>query len=222
MAEVLDFIEQTLEGLEFMHRHGVAHRDCTIPNIRMDSRPLFRGMENHPIDVLTSRDGRFPLNPLTRSEAPVKYYFIDFGISTRFEEGRSSRLVTGIHGRERDVPELSRNVPYDPFKVDIFILGNCYRRQFVQLFYSFRFLLPLVNAMTRQNPAERPTASEALAMFWNIKRRLYGLSLRWRLQSKEEPLPIFLVWNVLALFRELVYQLRGFWRLLRLLLGRPR
>lgn len=56
----------------------------------------------------------------------IDYYFIDFGISSHFEPDDTNRLVTGTKGLDEDVPELSADVPYDPFKVDIFILGNLF------------------------------------------------------------------------------------------------
>jgi hypothetical protein len=41
--------------------------------------------------------------------------------------GSQRELVLGVAGRDQDVPELSNNVPYDPFKVDIFTIGNVLR-----------------------------------------------------------------------------------------------
>ena len=60
----------------------------------------------------------------SRSHVPVRYLFIDFGLSTRFGEGESP-LVTGhIGAYARDIPELSSTVPYDAFAADIFTLGT--------------------------------------------------------------------------------------------------
>jgi hypothetical protein len=92
----------------------------------MDARPLYpQGF--HPLRPKYSKDAVFELTPLDRIDHPVRYYFIDFGLSTRFLPGESP-LVTGINGRDQDVPELSPDVPYDAFKVDVFILGNVYRK----------------------------------------------------------------------------------------------
>ena len=66
----------------------------------------------------------------TRLEAGVKYYFVDYGISSYFPPGSQRELVVGIAGRDQDVPELSNDVPYDPFKVDIFTIGNVIRGEF--------------------------------------------------------------------------------------------
>ena len=63
----------------------------------------------------------------------VTYYFNDFGISTRYDDGSQPRLVTGVHCQDREVPELSDFVPYDPFKTDVFILGNLYKKKFTEV-----------------------------------------------------------------------------------------
>lgn len=51
----------------------------------------------------------------------VRYYYIDFGISSRDEDE-----VTGTAGVFK-APELSPNVPYDPYKVDVYLLGETYK-----------------------------------------------------------------------------------------------
>lgn len=68
----------------------------------------------------------------TRTAAKVKYYFIDFGISAYIPEDLESQMVTGTLGRDQDPPELINGdtEPYDPFKLDIFIIGNMLRREF--------------------------------------------------------------------------------------------
>lgn len=68
-------------------------------------------------------------NPYTRLDAPipVRYYFIDFGLSSLIQAGRS-RLVLGIFSQDKEVPELSMTTPYDAFKLDIFVLGNVLRK----------------------------------------------------------------------------------------------
>jgi hypothetical protein len=56
------------------------------------------------------------------SVRPVQYYFIDFGLSRRYPAGPVRDL--GIFGQDRTVPEQSLTIPYDPFKSDIYQLGN--------------------------------------------------------------------------------------------------
>ena len=96
-----------------------------------DPRPLFPDMY-HPVQRYRSRGWKGKAKYSTRTENPVRYYFIDFGISSWFQPEDTNRLVTGMFGLDRDVPELSNDIPYDPFKVDVFILGNCFRERFTQ------------------------------------------------------------------------------------------
>ncbi len=89
--------------------------------------------------------------PDLRSEAPhrsrfttpqtVKYYYVDFGISTLFssDQDQTSRLVVGTDGLDEEVPELSDVTPYDPFKVDVFILGNYFRRTILNVRYRLSY-----------------------------------------------------------------------------------
>ena len=73
-----------------------------------------------------------------RDAEGIKYYFIDFGISSVFEDATEKRLVLGMWGRDRNIPELSLTDEYDPFPVDIRILGHVYRDFFMFVSTSFR------------------------------------------------------------------------------------
>lgn len=98
----------------------------------MDATAMYpRGF--HPMREMSLPDisGLAPV--LHRIDVPVKYYFIDFGISTQFDPDQHSRLVLGLEGLDKDVPELSATVPYDPFKTDIFIIGSLLREQFLEV-----------------------------------------------------------------------------------------
>lgn len=78
----------------------------------------------HPASVMLTPDVQGLSPHISRTAAGgVKYFVTDFGISTRFREGED-RPVTGIDCQDKTVPELSERVPYDPFPVDIFTLGN--------------------------------------------------------------------------------------------------
>ena len=83
----------------------------------------------HPIKQRFLPDAVTPAWPISRAKAGVRYYYVDFGISV-FIPPNQPKLVTGILGRDREPPELSSDDPYDPFKLDIFILGNVFRREF--------------------------------------------------------------------------------------------
>jgi len=49
VSEVFDFVDQILDGLVFLHEHGVAHRDCTRTNLMMDAFAMYpQGF--HPVN----------------------------------------------------------------------------------------------------------------------------------------------------------------------------
>lgn len=97
----------------------------------MDATRMFpRGF--HPLmTFFLPHDISVPAPMIPRLGVGVKYYFIDYGIASYFPEGTEPQLVVGLAGRDREVPELSDEVPYDPFKVDIFTIGNVLHREFV-------------------------------------------------------------------------------------------
>jgi hypothetical protein len=84
----------------------------------------------HPVEGISFDDRNTAASRISRLEAGVKYYFVNYGTSSYFPPGSRRELVLGIAGRNRDVPELSNSVPYDPFKVDIFKIGNVLRSEF--------------------------------------------------------------------------------------------
>lgn len=105
----------------------------------------------HPIALGYKPDHSGQAKSLPRKAAREKYYFVDFGISVHVPEDLASQLVTGRMGRDRDPPELSPNWgksepqtrgnqpdpsateeegAYDPFKLDVFIIGNMLKREF--------------------------------------------------------------------------------------------
>lgn len=107
-------------------------KDLTDSNILMDGREMYPdGAHPDPLwnDLLPDR--YLKARSLRRSDVKhLKYYFIDFGISSYFDGACEPRLVTGIDGRDQGVPELDLEKLYDPFLVDIFTLGNTYERLF--------------------------------------------------------------------------------------------
>lgn len=97
----------------------------------MDGSPLYP-QGHHPIRLDYTADGIYDAAPLSRTDRPVRYYFIDFGLSTRFRPGESP-LVYGTKGRDKDPPELSNEVPYNAFHLDVFLLGNVYKQELFQV-----------------------------------------------------------------------------------------
>ncbi|KAI9063468.1 hypothetical protein FKP32DRAFT_1571909 [Trametes sanguinea] len=199
VENVLDCCEQLLEGLVFMHEHGVAHRDCAYKNIMYDPDVLYpQGFHPMRLDRLPYQtDAWAPV--LSRRDVQVRYYYIDFGISSHFAPDDPNKLVTGLDGIEQLVPELSDEVPYDPFKVDIFILGRMMYETFMKKFTNVGMIAPLVQEMTASDPMNRPNAVDALQRFRGIRQRVSALQASWRLRPVAEPLTITAVLDTVSL-----------------------
>jgi hypothetical protein len=101
-----------------------------MQNLLMDPGAMYpEGF--HPARTQYKRDYSGIAYYLPRSAVGVKYYFADFGTSVHVDLHSSPPyLATGIDCRDRDPPELSDTIPYDPFKLDIFIIGNMLRQEF--------------------------------------------------------------------------------------------
>lgn len=182
VRECCDIIEQTLQGLIFLHEHKIAHRDCAWGNIMMDGRALFpKGW--HPQLRATFPDGTEMKDPAPSRTAVggVRYYFIDFGISSRNRDS-----VLGIDGQE-PAPELSATVPYDPYKLDVYILGMAYRHLLLDDYMGAEIFLPLIDSMSKPNPSERPTAAESLDKYYEIRMSFGARVMAQRLRPKAEP-----------------------------------
>ena len=90
---------------------------------------------HHPTKLGYSPDYSHIVRPLSRFKDSVHYYYVDFGISSHIPPGtpQAQALVTGIFGRNQNVPELSVTIPYDPFKVDIFSMGEVFEDLLVKV-----------------------------------------------------------------------------------------
>jgi serine/threonine protein kinase len=158
----------------------------------------------HPMNTWLTRSGKDDLClGRRRSEVEIRYYFIDFGLSTLFHPEQHNRLVIGELGRIQ-APEQNSGLPYDPFKLDVYYLGHVYQTKIVdvgfnlfsslvprahvvqQEFKGLEFLRDLAQLMTKPNPKERPTAQEALKL-WSSLQLLPTQPPRWtRLRPTRE------------------------------------
>ncbi|KAG8957998.1 hypothetical protein FRC03_009554 [Tulasnella sp. 419] len=202
VADCIDFIEQTLEGIAFMHENSVAHRDCYAGNVMMDGRALYpKGW--HPQQPRRRPDG--PLlkgTPKRGSVGGVRYYFIDFGISTHSQD-----MVTGEAGQVQ-APELSETVEYNPYRVDIFILGELYKLLILKEYEDFASVKTLVDMMTKEDPALRPSASECLEIFKTDTNHLTKSQRLRRLR------PLNPGWKIVELVKDANYYiLERYWAL---------
>jgi len=199
VGEILDFADQILEGLVFMHSKGIAHRDCSAPNIMMDATNMYP-LGFHPVrdGFLNDVSTRAPVIP--RSELGVKYYFVDYGISSYIPPGSQTVLVLGTVGRDQDVPELSDEVPYDPFKVDIFTIGNVLRELFYEEYSNCEFFAPLIDSMMQDDPADRPSAEQALRHWRSIRCRVILPHRLWKPRERKESFVALVVFDIVHIF----------------------
>lgn len=106
-----------------------------MKNLMFDSSAIYP-QGHHPIFESFLPDFITAAPQLSRTAAGgVKYYFVDFGMSSYFPPD-VPRLVIGDKGRDQEVPELSQTRPYDPFMVDIFVVGNVFRRELYDVCHS--------------------------------------------------------------------------------------
>ncbi|KAI9063466.1 hypothetical protein FKP32DRAFT_1572015 [Trametes sanguinea] len=203
LENVLDCCEQLLEGLVFMHDHGIAHRDCAYKNVMVDASPLFPLGHHAMAHYGIPHEPKKPAPVLSRRSTPLKYYYVDFGISTQYAPGEQRAPVLGSARLDQDVPELSDTVPYDPFMVDIFILGNMFRKEVLDKYTNLGILAPLVEEMTVKEPAKRPTAITALKRFEGIRKGVSSLHAFWRPRARNDTLPLSAVLTTYSLVRSL-------------------
>jgi hypothetical protein len=128
-----------------MHKQHVAHRyelffcasstyeffsarDISILNVMMDGSMYPDSW--HPCDRDQMRDNFLvPAKRFSRSERPPKYYFIDFGLSRRYDPEDKAPLEVPIRGGDKTVPEFQKDIhkPRNPFLTDIYYAGNLIR-----------------------------------------------------------------------------------------------
>jgi len=204
VKEIMDFVDQVLEGLAFIHEKGIAHRDCVMHNFLMDADAMYpEGF--HPVKQMYKRDYSGWATYIPRSVAGVRYYFADFGISTHLPEENPQKLVTGVKGRDQQPPELSETVPYDPFKLDIFIIGNMLRQEFCDNLSNVEFLRSLAQWMTHTDPEQRPTANEALRQWLETRETVSAINREWRPCPRTESVLEWAALDVVSLYNISVY-----------------
>ncbi|KIJ16754.1 hypothetical protein PAXINDRAFT_168241 [Paxillus involutus ATCC 200175] len=188
IGETVECFRQLFEGLQFMHKHRVAHRDCMSRNIMMDASGLYVDAF-HPVSPLMKRDFSGYARFRTRTQRPTKYIFIDFGLSRRYDPSVATPLEVPIWGGDKEVPEFQNsNAPCDPFPTDVFYIGNAIRKDFVEPNLGFDFMQPLIADMVQKDPSKRPTMDEVVERFDAIRAGLTMWKLRSRVINKRENL----------------------------------
>ena len=101
----------------------------------MDPKPILPAMFHPQWTWRRLRDLKKDVRPHSRTARPVKYYFIDFGLSRRYSSDDVNPMEGPIIGGDRTVPEF-QNDPYtlrNPFHTDVYYMGNLIRTTFLQV-----------------------------------------------------------------------------------------
>ncbi|KAG8924948.1 hypothetical protein FRC02_010076 [Tulasnella sp. 418] len=181
-GDCIDFMEQTLEGLHFLHKNGVSHQQITMKNILMDGRRILpQGW--HPMNPSRGMDGvTYVGQGSSRDESGgVRYFFIGFTIATMGVD-----RVPNC-GSQSSAPELSygSNKGHNPYKLDIYMLGRTITHYFSQSRQNAGPLSDIIEDMTVDKPQDRPSAKECLSRVREIKSNMQSRG------SSAKPFPPF-------------------------------
>ncbi|KAF8517443.1 hypothetical protein BU17DRAFT_12518, partial [Hysterangium stoloniferum] len=144
--DIMEFLGQIFEGIQFLHKNNVAHRNCTLSNIKVVHPPKAPKMSKLR-KTGASTDGHLP----------PKYYLDNFEHSRRYD-----RLFRGYKYHK----------PCDPFAIDICYIGHMIKMEFIDRKRNVDFMLALVTDMVQENPAARPTIGEVVERFDHMRLNL--------------------------------------------------
>ncbi|KAG1726947.1 uncharacterized protein EDB91DRAFT_1165051 [Suillus paluster] len=180
IGEIIDFCCQAFEGLQFMHKYHVAHRDCMDLNIMMDASEMYPE-PFHPCEPDMRFDMKDSVKHFSRTERPPRYLFIDFGISRRYEMLDHAPLEPPILG------------------------GFALQKELINVYRGLEFLQPLVSDMLQSDPAQRPTMDEVASRFVPTYNALSPWKLRSRAVLKDEWMFVGLFRSFIHWLRSLRY-----------------
>src|SRR6201996_4788491 len=109
-----------------------------MANIMMDASDMYPN-GYHPVRISRSRDGKKTARHFSRTEKPPKYYFIDFGLSIRYDRDVSDKRELPVRGGDKTAPEHQADLylmPCDPFPTDIYYLGHGIQEQFIDVRFT--------------------------------------------------------------------------------------
>ncbi|KAH9960991.1 kinase-like domain-containing protein [Lactifluus volemus] len=189
-GEFVAFFEQICEGVQYMHEHNVAHRDCTSENIMLDPSRVYP-QSFHPVDIWRRKDFRGNAKKHTRTRYPPRYFLIDLGLSRLYDPANGPPLDQPLRGGDKSAPEhQDLTTPCNPFPTDVYYLGNLVREKFIQKYLGFDFIKSLIADMIQEDPARRPTMNEVVTRFSELKGKLSTWKLRTRMARNNEIWPV--------------------------------
>ncbi|KAJ4481367.1 kinase-like domain-containing protein [Lentinula edodes] len=195
IGEAVQFFQEIIEGLQYMHENNVAHRDCASNNMGMDANLMFT-RQYHPINPKKRHNWSGRALHHSRTRCAPKYYLIDFGQSRIYNPSESRPSEYALKSGGYTPPEGDAGIPCDPLATDVYILGTMIRTSFLDGdpkvskpgVYGFEFLRPLVNDMIADDPSSRPTMAEVASRFSDLSAKLRWWKLRSRAVQKDEVL----------------------------------
>ncbi|KAH8989518.1 hypothetical protein EDB86DRAFT_2942809 [Lactarius hatsudake] len=203
-GEFVAFFTQMCEGLQFMHQHNVAHRDCTANNVMLEPSKIYpTGF--HPVKRDRNRNFKGKATAYTRTQRPPRYLFIDLGLSRRYPT--RDIIDEPLHGGDRTAPEIKSRNWSNPFHTDVYYIGNLVRGEFMRKYHGFKFMEELIDAMTNEDPAMRPSIEEVTERFTVVLKSLRSTKLRSALTSKKLPRIFSVVSQARQCFRTIQYTL---------------
>ncbi|OBZ76396.1 Cyclin-dependent kinase 2 [Grifola frondosa] len=168
VKEVMDFITDLLQGLMFLHKQRIAHRDIAECNVMVNyvSAIPFR-----------NDDALGPLLERHRSSSQARYCLFDYNLSIQFPlgmpiENYRSPSTEAFRGWDcyhpRDV--YQGEFEYNPFAFDVGCLGNLFMIRFADAIPTINMLAPLFDRMTTHVISQRFTAAQAYEFCTEIVR----------------------------------------------------
>ncbi|KZT10924.1 uncharacterized protein LAESUDRAFT_644190 [Laetiporus sulphureus 93-53] len=210
IGEAVEFFRQLFEGLQFMHKQHVAHRDIMRLNVMLDPQAMYLQLY-HPNFCDKKLDMSGNAKHYTRTERPTRYYLTDFGLSRKYDPSAGPPNEYPIIGGDRTVPEFQRermNEACNPFPTDIYCTGNLIREDFLRKYYGLEFMEKLIEDMVQDDPAKRPTIDDVVSRFDEIRNSLKRSTLRSRLVAKNEDVIIRVLMGLQHAFRTTSFVVR--------------
>ena len=88
----------------------------------------------HPVNPKMKRDYSGDVRFRSRTSGSPKYFWIDFGLSRRYDPSIVEPKEIPILGADKEVPEFqTSNEPCNPFPTDVFYAGNMIKKDFIEV-----------------------------------------------------------------------------------------
>jgi hypothetical protein len=118
-----------------------------------DATPLYpEGSHPHPIYNRRKPDFTGQAKHYTRTRLPPKYYWIDFGLSRKYDsDSPMPPSEPRIWGGDRSVPEFrDYKGPCNSFATDVYYVGNLVKTEFLDVRERKTYYFPSPNLITEE------------------------------------------------------------------------